>query len=78
MKFIVLEVESGALRFRAVEEGASCMVSFCCMSVILDGFRLVEGGRVEESVVELSELKDGGILRHGIRSLTCQYIASIV
>jgi hypothetical protein len=34
-------------------------------------FRLVEVGRVEEDVVELSELQNRGILRHGIRSLTC-------
>lgn len=34
-------------------------------------FRLVEVGRVDEDVVELSELQNRGILRHGIRSLTC-------
>jgi hypothetical protein len=32
---------------------------------------LVEAGSVDEKVVELSELQRGGILRHGIRSLTC-------
>lgn len=41
MKLMVLGVESGALRFGAVEEGASCMVSFCCKSAILE----VQAGR---------------------------------
>lgn len=71
MKLIVLGVESGALRFGVVEEGASCMVCFCCTSAILK-IRLVEVGGVVKSVVELSGLEKGGVLRHGIPSLTGQ------
>lgn len=70
VKLIVVEVDSGALPFGAVEEGASFIDASFWISAILE-IRAGQCRRVERKSLSRRKLHPkSGILRHGIRSLS--------